>query len=172
MTSRCPRKFLQAFTRWHVPCAMCHQSTHDRHHRRSAVLARRMVPRRSRSDQPFGRYSRKCLNTHTPGLTNTSGQLCAFFTDPPVEIFVHRTFNAKAFERSFTTILENPTPKLEDDTKTLMKKTLQNKIPDDYLRKILPQHSRTAEFYGLPKTHKPGNPLRHICSIRMWGPPG
>ena len=32
------------------------------------------------------------------------GQL--FFTDPPEEIFVHRTFNAKAFERSFTTILD------------------------------------------------------------------
>ena len=63
-----------------VACAMCHQSTHDRHHRRSAVLARRMVPRRSRSNQPFGRYSRKCLNTHTPGLTNTSGQL--FFHRP------------------------------------------------------------------------------------------
>ena len=26
---------------------------------------RRMVPRRSRFDQPFGHYSRKCLNTHT-----------------------------------------------------------------------------------------------------------
>ena len=70
LTSRGPRKLVQAFTRWHVPCAMCHQSTHDRHHRRSAVLARRMVPRRSRSDQPFGRYSRKCLNTHKPGLTD------------------------------------------------------------------------------------------------------
>ena len=32
------------------------------------------------------------------------GQL--FFTYPPEEIFVHRTFNAKAFERSFTTILD------------------------------------------------------------------
>ena len=40
-----------------------------------------------------------------------------FFTDPPEEIFVHRTFNAKAFERSFTTILDHPiqakTPKKE-----------------------------------------------------------
>ena len=105
LTSRGSRKFLQAFTRWHVPCAMCHQSTHYRHHRRSAVLARRMVPRRSRSDQPFWRYSRKSLNTHTDWLTNTYGQL--FFIDPPVEIFVHRTFNAKAFLRSFTTILDD-----------------------------------------------------------------
>ena len=104
LTCRAVRKLLQAFTQRHVPCAMCHQSTHGMHHRRSGVLARRMVPRRARSDQPFGRYSRKCLDTHTDWPTNTSGQL--FFTDPPVEIFVHRTFNAKAFERSFTTILD------------------------------------------------------------------
>ena len=69
------RIFLQAFTRRHMPCAMCHQSTHDRHHRRSGVLARRMVPRRSRSDQPFGRYFRKCLDTHmlTDWLTDKHG---------------------------------------------------------------------------------------------------
>ena len=45
-----------------------------------------------------------------------------------------------------------------------MKKTLKNKIPDDYLQRLLPQHARTAEFYGLPKTHKVGNPLRPIVS--------
>ena len=66
---RVVRKLLQAFTRRHVPCAMCHQSTHGRHHRRSGVLVRRMVPRRARSDQPFGRYSRKCLDTHTDRQT-------------------------------------------------------------------------------------------------------
>ena len=70
LTCRAVRKLLQAFTRRHVPCAMCHQSTHGRHHRRSGVLARRMVPRRARSDQPFGRYSRKCLDTHTDWLTD------------------------------------------------------------------------------------------------------
>ena len=56
-------------------------------------------------DQPFGRYSRKCLNTHwLTDWQTRSGHL--FFTDPPEEIFVHRTFNAKAFECSFTTILD------------------------------------------------------------------
>ena len=70
LTCRAVRKLLQAFTRRHVPCAMCHQSTHGRHHRRSGVLARRMVLRRARSDQPFGRYSRKCLDTHTDWLTD------------------------------------------------------------------------------------------------------
>ena len=48
--------------------------------------------------------------------------------------------------------------------KERMKTTLKNKIPDDYLQRLLPQHSRTAEFYGLPKTHKTGNPLRPIVS--------
>ena len=56
--------------------------------------------------------------------------------------------------QNYEIITKNPTMKLEEETKTLMKKTLKDKIPDDYLRKILPQHSRTAEFYGLPKTHK------------------
>ena len=45
-----------------------------------------------------------------------------------------------------------------------MKTTLKGKIPDDYLQRLLPQHTRTAEFYGLPKTHKSGNPLRPIVS--------
>ena len=45
LTSKGVNKFLQAFTRRHVPCAMCYQSTHDRHHRRSTVLVRRKVPR-------------------------------------------------------------------------------------------------------------------------------
>ena len=65
---------------------------------------------------------------------------------------------------TYELVKKNPTNKLEEDTKELIKSTLQNKIPDDALRKILPQHSRTAEFYGLPKTHKPGNPLRPIVS--------
>ena len=66
--------------------------------------------------------------------------------------------------QNYENTTQNPTTKLEEETKTLMKNTLKNKIPDDYLRKILPQHSRTAEFYGLPKTHKTGNPLRPIVS--------
>ena len=68
---------------------------------------------------------------------------------------------------------KNHTAKLEEDTKTLMKKTLKNKIPDNHLQRLpflremttfLPQHARTAEFYGLPKTHKVCNPLRPIVS--------
>ena len=71
LTYRCVRIFLQAFTRRHVPRATCRRSTPDRHHHRSGVPRRRSVPPRSRSDQPFGRYSRKCLDTHTDTLTNT-----------------------------------------------------------------------------------------------------
>ena len=66
--------FFQTFTRRHVPHAMCHQSTHNIHHRRSGVLTRRMVPRRSWSDQPFGRYSEnawKHTQTDPDRLTNT-----------------------------------------------------------------------------------------------------
>ena len=71
---------------------------------------------------------------------------------------------AKEITRTYENVTKNPTPKLEQETKALTKRTLKNKIPDDYLQKILPQHTRTAEFYGLPKTHKFGNPLRPIVS--------
>ena len=65
MACRCVRFFLQAFTRRHVPRATCRRPTRDRHHSRSGVSARPSVPPRSRSDQPFGRCARKCLDTHT-----------------------------------------------------------------------------------------------------------
>ena len=45
-----------------------------------------------------------------------------------------------------------------------MRATLKDKLPEDFVRRLLPQHTRTAEFYGLPKTHKSGNPLRPIVS--------
>ena len=64
-TCRCVNNFLQAFSGRHVPRATCCRSTPDWHHRCSGGSARRLVPPPSRSDQPFGRYSPKCLNIHT-----------------------------------------------------------------------------------------------------------
>ena len=71
-TCRCVNNFLQTFTRRHVPRATCRRSTRHRRHRRSGGSVRRSVAPRSRSDQPFGRHVRKCLNTQTDRLTNTS----------------------------------------------------------------------------------------------------
>ena len=45
-----------------------------------------------------------------------------------------------------------------------MKSKLKGRIPDSDYQRLLPHHSRTAVFYGLPKTHKAGNPLRPIVS--------
>ena len=75
---------------------------------------------------------------------------------------------AESVVSEYALIDKNITSKLKENTKSLMKKTLENKIPDDLLKKILPQHSRTAELYGLPKTHKPGNPLRPVVSACMF----
>ena len=49
---------------------------------------------RSRDPYPWDQIPGSIFGIH--------GHVC-----PPVEISVHRTFNAKAFERSFTTILDN-----------------------------------------------------------------
>ena len=53
-----------------MPRATCRRPTRDRHQCRSGVSARRSVPPRSRSDQPFGRCARKCLDTHTHRQTD------------------------------------------------------------------------------------------------------
>ena len=65
LTCRCVNVFLQTFSGRHVPRATCRQSTPDWHQRRSGVSGRRPVPPPSRSNQPFGRYSPKCLDIHT-----------------------------------------------------------------------------------------------------------
>ena len=71
---------------------------------------------------------------------------------------------AQSITDSYQKIDKNPTRSLEEETKDLMRNTLQNKIPQDHLKRLLPQHARTAEFYGLPKTHKTDNPLRPIVA--------
>ena len=71
---------------------------------------------------------------------------------------------AESLVSTYEKVSKNPTVKLESETKDLMKRTLKNTIPDDSLQRLLPQHTRTAEFYGLPKTHKAGTPLRPIVS--------
>ena len=41
---------------------------------------------------------------------------------------------------------------------------MDNKVDQALMQALLPQGSRTAEFYGLPKNHKPSVPLRPIVS--------
>ena len=63
----------------------------------------------------------------------------------------------------YETVAKNPTPKLAQ-TKRVIKTTLSGKVPDKIVKSVIPSGSRTAELYGLPKTHKPDTPLRPIVS--------
>ena len=65
---------------------------------------------------------------------------------------------------SMVKVAKNPTPKLEAETKRLIKTTLTDKVPDKITKSVIPGGSRTAELYGLPKTHKSDAPLRPIVS--------
>ena len=58
----------------------------------------------------------------------------------------------------YESISKNPTPRLEAETKRLIKSTMVGKVPDKIVKSIIPSGSRTAELYGLPKTHKPSVP--------------
>ena len=58
----------------------------------------------------------------------------------------------------------NPTPRLEATTKRVIHQTMDNKLEERVIKAIIPQSSRTAELYGLPKDHKRDIPLRPIVS--------
>ena len=64
----------------------------------------------------------------------------------------------------YETVPRNPTPRLEAATKRIIHETMDNKVEDRVVKAIIPQASRTAELYGLPKDHKHGTPLRPIVS--------
>ena len=66
--------------------------------------------------------------------------------------------------QQYDDVPKNPTPKLEAATKRVIHETLDGKVDDKIVKSILPQCSRTAELYGLPKDHKTDIPLRPIVS--------
>ena len=65
---------------------------------------------------------------------------------------------------SYEQVKTNPTPRVEASTKRVIKTVLENKVHKSLIQSLLPQGSRTAEFYGLPKNHKETVPLRPIVS--------
>ena len=58
----------------------------------------------------------------------------------------------------------NPVPKVEAESKRVFKAVAKDKLPDNTLKELTPAHSRIPVFYGLPKDHKEGVPLRPVIS--------
>ena len=66
--------------------------------------------------------------------------------------------------KDYEPVPKNPTKQLDDRTSNLINTTLVDKLSDKTIQAIKPTESRTAELYGLPKTHKVNNPMRPIVS--------
>ncbi|GJQ68059.1 hypothetical protein Trydic_g16767 [Trypoxylus dichotomus] len=56
---------------------------------------------------------------------------------------------------------KDPTTKVEKQIRSTIK---ESSFPKEEQRRLLPSESRPPRLYGLPKIHKPGNPLRPIVS--------
>ena len=65
---------------------------------------------------------------------------------------------------TYDIVSRNPTPKLEASTKRIIHETMDGKVEERVVKALIPQCSRTAELYGLPKDHKRDIPLRPIVS--------
>ena len=55
---------------------------------------------------------------------------------------------------SYENVSENSTSKMEEQRKTFMKTILKNKIPDDYLLRLLPHILAQLSFMAYPKLTK------------------
>ena len=71
---------------------------------------------------------------------------------------------ANTITATYEEVARNPTTKTEAATKRIIRTTLNGKVSDNIIQALMPQSSRTAELYELPKDHKPGVPLRPIVS--------
>ena len=81
-------------------------------------------------------------------------------------VMKRETYVSKASDilQTYEQVSGNPTPKVEATTKRVIKTVMENKTDKSLVNSLLPQGSRTAEFYGLPKNHKDSVPLRPIVS--------
>ena len=66
--------------------------------------------------------------------------------------------------RNYEMLDKNPVPKVEAESKRLFKAVTKDKLPDGTVKELTPSHSRIPVFYGLPKDHKEGVPLRPVIS--------
>eukprot|EP00117_Sycon_ciliatum_P002350 scpid93552/ scgid7617/ len=51
---------------------------------------------------------------------------------------------------------------LDKQTRTTLDNVTKHKLPRALAKAISPHNSRTSQFHGLPKDHKPGLPLRPV----------
>ena len=68
-------------------------------------------------------------------------------------------------ESSYKKITDDPTAKLKNKLISILKKfKADGGLKDDLYRRLYPTGAVSPKFYGLPKIHKPGIPLRPIIS--------
>ena len=91
----------------------------------------------------------------------------------PKNKYIHK---AKTITDGYEPVSKNPTPRLEAETKRLIEGALAEKVSDKVIKSVIPSGSRTAELYGLPKTHSQMFPYvlsylpaaTHLISLRGY----
>ena len=78
--------------------------------------------------------------------------------------YVEKVKNILENETNYEKLPNNPTARIEAKTKQVFKHTCKDKLPESLMKELTPTNSRTPVFYGLPKNHKAGVPLRPIVS--------
>ena len=78
--------------------------------------------------------------------------------------YVNKVHDILDDETNYERLPSNPTAKIEAKTKQIFKQASRDKLPESLVKDLIPTNARTPVFYGLPKDHKAGVPLRPIVS--------
>ena len=110
------------------------------------------------------RWALKELKTNTTLIVKPSDK-CKRFVIMDREMYVDKVRSILDDPDVYEKLRRDPTRQVEEITQ-LWRRTTDNKttIPSRLLYALVPRHSWCAEWYGLPKDHKPQIPLRPIVS--------
>lgn len=79
--------------------------------------------------------------------------------------YTNKMLNLLEDTATYTTINKDPTEKLQDNSNKIIDKLFKNnKIEETKMKNLKKHNSVSPCIYGLPKIHKPNNPLRPVVS--------
>ena len=86
--------------------------------------------------------------SHNDSIIVKPSDKCKAFVIMEKENYINKSLDIL---ENYEQVPTNPTPKVEAATKRLIKSVMEGKVSKSLVQSLLPQGSRTAEFYGLPK---------------------
>ena len=99
----------------------------------------------------------------TPGIVIKPSDKSKGFVVMSESQYVEKVSKLLGEKKDYERVTEITT-RLDDATRHFVESNIADKLPEKLEGAVKPHHSRMPQFYGLPKDHKPGMPVRPVVS--------